>query len=60
VVKQFFSGNIMMCQQKTKEDARMNSFMKGMTTGVLLSSAAVATVATMMPKNKKSTKTDEY
>ncbi len=32
----------------------MNSFMKGMTTGVLLSSAAVATVATMMPKSMKS------
>lgn len=31
----------------------MNSFMKGMTTGVLLSSAAVATVATMMPKSQK-------
>ncbi len=34
----------------------MNSFMKGMTTGVLISSAAVATAMTMMPKNKKSTR----
>lgn len=38
----------------------MNSFMKGMTTGVLLSSAAVATVATMMPKNKKATRTMKH
>ena len=31
----------------------MNSFMKGMTAGVLLSSMAGMAVVTMMPKNKK-------
>jgi len=38
----------------------MNSFMKGMTTGVLLSSVAGMAVATMMPKNKKTTRSMKH
>ncbi|MBQ3055501.1 MAG: hypothetical protein IJC88_05285 [Oscillospiraceae bacterium] len=38
----------------------MNSFMKGMTTGVLLSSVAGMAVATMMPKSKKTTRSMKH